>query len=121
MSVATVELRMAAVRIELRRHRYSYASEVELHDRLAAVLQAAGYPVRREVRLSDRDRIDLLVGDVGIEVKVKGARTPLRQLRRYAEHEAVAGLLLVTTRAAALPAELNGKPLQLVSLLTNGL
>lgn len=119
--VPGVELRMAAVSTLIRSHRYVYASEVELHGQLEQVLTAAGVPVRREVRLTARDRIDLLAGDVGIEVKVKGERTPLRQLGRYAGHSDVGGLLLVTTRAASLPPELCGKPVAVVSLLTNGL
>lgn len=113
--------RMDAVAAIIRGHRYRYASEVELQEQLEGVLLAAGVPVRREVRLSARDRIDLMAGDVGIEVKVKGERTPLRQLGRYAEHDEVAGLLLVTTRAATVPEEMRGKPVRLVSLLTNGL
>lgn len=112
---------MAAVATLIRSHRYSYASEVELHEQLERVLVTAGVPVVREVRLTERDRIDLMAGDVGIEVKVKGQRSPLRQLGRYAEHPSVQGLLLVTTRAANLPSHLRGKPVSVVSLLTNGL
>ena len=112
---------MGAVSALLRRHRYVYASEDQLQQQLADVLAAAGLRVHREVRLTEHERIDLMVGDVGIEVKVKGQRTPLRQLGRYAEHPSVQGLLLVTTRAATLPATLRDKPVAVVSLLTNGL
>lgn len=120
-TACTVQERMAAVSGLLRGRRYVFASEDELQEQLAAVLDAAGVPVTREVWLSPRDRIDLLAGDVGIEVKVKGKRTPLEQLARYAESSWVAGLLLVTTRAARLPEQLHGKPVAVVSLLTNGL
>lgn len=52
---------------------------------------------------------------IAIEVKVKGqVAEVLRQLRRYANHERIQGLVLVTTRrlhAASMPAEMNGKPL----------
>lgn len=118
---SAVQQRMDAVSRVLRGHRYVYASEGELQQQLADVLAGAGVPVAREVRLTPRDRIDLLAGDVGIEVKVKGARVPLRQLQRYAAHPRVAGLLLVTTRAAELPPTIGGKPAGVVSLLTNGL
>lgn len=113
--------RMAALAALIRGHRYVYASEVELHGQLEQVLTAAGVPVSREVHLTSRDRIDFLVGDVGIEVKVKGERTPIRQLTRYAESSWVAGLLLVTTRAAGVPSTLLGKPVAVVSLMANGL
>lgn len=113
--------RMTALTGLIRRHYYTYASEVELHEQLALVIGRAGIPVRREARLTPRDRVDLLVGDIAIEVKVKGKRVPLEQLERYAEHDAVGGLLLVTTRAATLPPTIGGKPAAVVSLLTNGL
>lgn len=113
--------RMAAISTLIRSHRYLYASERELQEQLTEVLSAARLPVLREVQLSERDRIDLLVGDVGVEVKVKGKRTPLAQLTRYAASAHVAGLLLVTTRAATLPPAIGGKPAAVVSLIANGL
>lgn len=116
-----VQQRMDALTEIIRGHRYTYGSEVELQAHLERLLVAAGLTVRREVRLTERDRIDFLVADIGIEVKVKGEREPLRQLRRYASSAQVAGLLLVTTRAAELPFTLDGKPVAVVSLLTNGL
>lgn len=112
---------MAALSAVIRAGRYSFASEVELHGQLERVLRDAGAPVRREVRLSPTDRIDFLCGDIGLEVKVKGQRTPIRQLTRYAASPQVAGLLLVTTRAAIVPGPLNGKPVDVVSLLLHGL
>lgn len=120
-TAALLEYRMTALSELIAGQRYVYASERELQDQLAEVLGAARLPVLREVQLTERDRIDLLVGDVGIEVKVKGKRTPLAQLTRYAGSRHVAGLLLVTTRAATLPASIGGKPAAVVSLLANGL
>jgi hypothetical protein len=119
--VTGVQARMAALSELIRSRRYVYASEVELHAQLEQVMLDARLPVLRELRLSSRDRIDFLIGDVGIEVKVKGERTPLRQLTRYAGYSTVSGLLLVTTRAAALPPLLGGKPAAVVSLLANAL
>lgn len=118
---SAVQQRMDAVSRLLRGHRYVYASEAELQQQLADVLTRAGLPARREVALSARDRIDILAGDVGIEVKVKGRRTPLAQLTRYSTHPRIGGLLLVTTRAASLPPLIGGKPAGIVSLITNGL
>ncbi len=89
---------LAAVTEALGRRRFLAASEAELQAALAAALVEGGFDVRREVRLSGRDRIDLLVDRVGIEVKVDGASNAvLRQLGRYAAHPEVSALLLVTT------------------------
>lgn len=94
-------------------HRFSYASEDDLQQGLAAALTGHGWDVEREVRLDNRSRIDLLAGRVGIEVKVAGAAAAvLRQLRRYALSDRVDGLVLVTSRVRhQLPAVLEGKPL----------
>lgn len=107
----------------LRGARYRYATEDELQQALAAALTGAGYTVEREVRLNSRDRIDLLVDRVGIEVKIAGERrTVERQLARYSESDLVDELVLVTTRARHRPpAQLNWKPVHVVSLLGAGL
>lgn len=101
---------------------YTFRSntETELHDGVCDVLDAHGITYRREHRLSAADRVDVLV-DGGIAVEVKAGRTSTRtdvaaQLQRYAGHDDVAALLLVTTRPShtILPLRLGGKPLQFV-------
>ena len=102
-----------------------HADERELQERIAVALaRATGIPggvddVTREHRLDARSRPDFLVwtgAATGIAVEVKIAGSPqdvLRQLLRYAEHPAVSGVLLVTTRSrhrGIVPAELLGKP-----------
>lgn len=65
------------------------------------VLRADGLEVQSEVPLSPADRIDFLVGTVGVELKVRGdvgRRSILRQLERYAEHERVQAIVLATAR-----------------------
>lgn len=80
-------------------------------------LTRAGIAHRREVRLSAADVIDFMVGGLGVEVKIKGARRAiLRQLERYAAHEEVAALALVSSVAMGLPAAINGKPVDIVSM-----
>lgn len=74
----------------------------------------------REVILSPKDRIDFMVDRIGIEVKVDSPLTSVqRQLWRYAEHECIDSLILVTTRSAhkQLPNELLNKPLLVVHIL----
>jgi hypothetical protein len=67
----------------------------------------------REVRLNADDRPDFMVGDVAIEIKVGGsASAVLRQIHRYAQHDRVKEILLVSTLAnhIGLTESFNGKP-----------
>lgn len=101
---------------------YRWRNERDLQDGLEVVLREARWQpkLRREVRLNHADRIDFVIGDLGVEVKVDGSlATVTRQLHRYAQVEELAGVLLVTTRAAhlAVPRELNGKPIVVARLI----
>ncbi len=91
-------------------------SERELQDAVAEILSRAGIAFEREAVLADGDRIDFLIGSVGLEVKVRGGLSALtRQLARYAASERVAELVVLTTpRLACLPRSLHGKPLSAV-------
>lgn len=108
----------------LSRARFNYVDEHDLHRGITALLSENGVTVGaddREVSLSPRDRIDfLLPSGLGIEVKVAGTPGDVwRQLGRYAGHERVARLLLVTTRARHArggPLELAGKPVGYIVL-----
>lgn len=94
---------------------YTFNTERELQDGLAIALHARGLLSAREVILSGEDRIDLLCGAVGIEVKTKGSWIDaLRQCQRYARHEAIEHVVLVTTVPKHLQIKTNaigGKPL----------
>jgi hypothetical protein len=112
--MATVTGPVAAV---IRAGRYNYVDEVGLHVGIEAALRAAGYDPQPEVRLTPHDRIDFLVGRVGVEVKIKGTRDALhRQLLRYAASPHVDELLAVTTVRAhrGLPGRIGGKPVTLL-------
>jgi hypothetical protein len=90
------------VRRLIQQHRYRWASELDLQAGIHQALTEAGVDVRREVRLSARDRIDLLTSTgVGIEVKAhRPAEPPQRvmaQLARYSEHDELKALILVST------------------------
>lgn len=109
------DLAMAAA--ALRRYRYSYAHEDSLQAGLVEALGAEGLSATREVWLGQRDRLDIIVGRVGIEVKVAGSvDSVLRQLQRYAASDQLDALLLFTTRAThlGLPTTVGGKPLEVV-------
>lgn len=102
------------------RYRFNYATEDALQEGLAVMLTGQGYEVEREVRIVGRRRIDLLTGDVGIEVKIDGRVADVRrQLARYARSERVGSLLLVTNRVrhVSLNGIYNHKPLLVVPIV----
>lgn len=109
----------------LRRFRYRFVTEVQLHEAIDGALADAGMVIEREVQLSARDRIDVLVdGGIGVEVKVGGTTAAVGgQLARYAEHDRIRGLVLVTScaRHRAVPRRLNGKTVHVVSTFGAGL
>lgn len=104
----------------LRAHRFHFQSEQELHDGISEALSAAGLAFEREVKLIGMDRIDFMVGSVGLEVKVgQSFADVLRQLHRYVQAPQLEALILVTTRSRhrAIPEFLGGKPLYVEYLL----
>jgi hypothetical protein len=117
--------RAEEIRAVLAGYRFRFSSERELQDGIARVLDDAGFTHRREAPLGPLGRsgtIDFLVGDVGVEIKIKGALAQVtRQLHRYAEESAVRELLLVTgsARLDRLPSSLCGKPLGVLHLLSS--
>lgn len=93
-------------------------NEMQLHAQVARALAEAGLEAEHEANLGGGRRIDFLCGGVGVEVKrgkpVRGAL--LRQLARYAQSDAIRGIVLVVERSAHLPATVGGKPVRVVSL-----
>lgn len=84
----------------VRTHSYRWTSENDLQLSIASVFRTGGIEYEREVRLSDKDRIDFLCGDVGVEVKVDGSKAATqRQLVRYLASDQVRSLVLVTAKA----------------------
>lgn len=101
---------------------YRWRNERDLQEGLEVAFREAEWQPapRREVRLNHADRIDFVIGDLGVEVKVDGSLAAVtRQLHRYAQVEELAGVLLVTTQAChlAVPRELNGKPIVVARLI----
>ena len=101
----------------LSQHKFNMSSELPLQEQMAAVFSKAGIVYQKEVILSPHDRIDFMIGDIGIEVKVKGSPSMIyQQCRRYCHFDQVKELLLVTARAMGLPPETEGKPCYLLNL-----
>jgi len=91
--------------------------EATLQARIETRLRASGFDFRREHILSARDRVDFFVRNTAVEVKLDRSRNAvLEQLIRYAEHDSVADLVLVTTKAQhrRMPGAILGKPLRVV-------
>ncbi|MFL6314772.1 MAG: hypothetical protein ACJ71W_21920 [Terriglobales bacterium] len=94
-------------------YQLSSPDESTLQLAIAHCLDLHRVTYEREVRLNADDRPDFMVGDVAIEVKVGGsASAVLRQLHRYAQHDCVKEILLVSTLVnhIGLTESFNGKP-----------
>lgn len=93
-------------------------AERQLHQLLADALGAQGIDCLREARLSSGCRIDLLCGEVGIEIK-RGRPAPaalLRQAQRYLASPLLQALIIVSERSFPLPAAIQGKPCVQINL-----
>lgn len=97
------------------RHRFTSQDEYGVQDGVEQLLTELRMPFVRELSRG-KNRYDFaLIGNVVVEVKVRGSVSDLiRQLHRYAKDEGVCGMLVVTTkrRLAALPLEVGGKPVR---------
>ncbi len=100
----------------LRGQRIEISTEREVQRQIALVFAKAGIVYQREVKIAG-GRIDFLVGDVGIEVKIDGsARAMHRQLRGYSGEGRIRALVLVTAKAVGMPPEIAGKPVTVFGL-----
>lgn len=109
---------LTEIMVAIRGRPYDTTNEEALQAGIAVALEESGFRFTREVVLGPRDRIDFMIGDVGIEVKVGGGQTALiRQLHRYAQSQRVGRLLVVSTDPSLypLPATLGG--VDIVTLL----
>lgn len=90
--------------------------ESEMQETIEALLKSRGISHSREHIFGTGDRIDFLVGTVGVECKVKGtAFSVAAQLERYAAEPGVECLILVTSVARHFAIEgLCSKPLVIV-------
>lgn len=89
-----------------------------MQDGVEHILRGNGVEYIREVRMGKRDRPDFMVqGDIALEVKIKGSVSALlRQIARYASHERVKAVVIVSTRRlhGDIPESLMGKPIVFV-------
>jgi hypothetical protein len=102
-------------------YRFSWVNEGDLQTNIAMIL-AGRFDYEREVALNARDRVDFMVGRIGIECKVAHSATQvIRQLIRYVESPLVDEIILVTTRHShqTIPTEMGGKSIHVVYLLSS--
>lgn len=103
-------------------YRYRFVDERDLQDGIEQALRARSIDYCREKALSAPDRPDFLVDGIAVEVKVKGSLADLlRQIGRYASHDAVRGILVVGTTVwvPKVPGALFGKPVEARRLVSS--
>lgn len=105
----------AEIKALIERHRFAITSEAELQRAVCEILTRQNIPYQTEVRMGPRDRLDILVGSVGLELKVKSLKAShIEQIWRYLQHPSITEMVYVTTRrTASLGPELLGKPVLL--------
>ncbi|WP_296763771.1 hypothetical protein [Sediminimonas sp.] len=98
--------------------RINLTSEATAHRDVLAVIEAADMECQTEARLSASERIDILCGSVGVEVKVGHPRRAIwKQLRRYAALPEISALVLATgTPWPASIKDVDGVPLFVADL-----
>lgn len=103
--------------------RYRLGHETLLQDDVEKRFREGDIPYEREKILGPADRVDFLVdGHIAVELKIKAQKRRIfRQMERYALHDCVDSLILVTAAPAGMPAALNGKPVYVVKLGMSGL
>lgn len=97
--------------------RFRYGNEDALQRGIAQMFENASISFEREVRLNHHDRIDFMIGRVGIEVKVDQPIAKVtRQIHRYSQCEQIDSLVLVSNRCrhAMIPELMNGKDIAYV-------
>lgn len=101
---------------------FRFSSEIDLQEQLAAAFKEDGIVLAREHRLTPKDRPDFfhVVDGVTVEVKIKGsAASVLFQLHRYAQHDSVTSIVLLTSvvyHVGVMPRTLCGKPVVVVKV-----
>ena len=92
--------------------------EYELHRLVIACLHENNLACAHEVTLAPRCRIDLMCGDVGIEIKrgKPNGQTLLGQCTRYLQTGRLSGLIVICERNVTLPQTIGGKEVRLLCL-----
>lgn len=111
-------LRIMTIAGILQRARLRVSTEAVLQIDIEGVLKQHEVPFVREKSLGPKERPDFICdGEIVIEAKARySKRAIFRQLERYAMHENIGGIILVTNTAIGMPPRINGKPVYVVSV-----
>lgn len=100
--------------LALRSHRITGLAEKDIQAGISQALTTHEIEHCREYALSGADRIDFLIGSVGLEVKVQGSRASvIRQIARYAGHDEITEIILASSVRRllyAVPDDILGVP-----------
>lgn len=100
--------------------RYRIATEVQLHDGIAAALRSEGIEFEHEHTVNTANRFDFLCGRIVIEAKLNGSLAEaLRQAERYAQLACVDGVVIAAAKhwgRGAAAYEFHGKPVRIVQI-----
>lgn len=99
----------------------SMGHEKRAQEDLQQHLSSLNVPFQREVYFSNLDIPDFVIptaqGDVVIELKIRAQRKRIyKQLERYAKHQRIHALILLSATPMSLPERINGKPVTVVSM-----
>ncbi len=94
-----------------------HTTEYLLHGQLYELFDSLKIPFQKEYPLSKKDIVDLFVNGVAIECKVQGQPLQIhKQLERYAMHDEVKAIILVSAKYMRVKNTINGKPAFMVHL-----
>ncbi|PZO72649.1 MAG: hypothetical protein DI629_20670 [Mesorhizobium amorphae] len=117
--MSEIDLSLGRAHAALKAFRIPVTTEAEAQRGVEAALARGGIGFEPQVILGPGERPDALTDDgVAIEIKVKGTRPAImRQLTRYAAHDRVRALLLVSAVPWPWAAgEIGGKQFRLLRL-----
>lgn len=101
--------------------RFDATVEKKAQGQLETALTERGYSFEREKRLCDSDIVDFYLTidgfNIALELKAKAQRMRIyRQLERYAKHDTVDAIILLTATAMQLPEQIESKPAYVSSM-----
>lgn len=101
----------------LKRQRFNIENEKELQQQIVSVLDKYQVAYKREHRLNEKDIPDFLIGDIAMEIKIKGRRIDIfKQCMRYSMHDEVKSVLLITNVMIGKPPLHNDKPFYILNI-----
>ena len=96
------------------------SDEYTIHSQVMTLLTENVIETVHEYRLGSRCRIDIFCPESGVGIELKRGKPVraalLKQLGRYAEQEAITGLICIAERSVELPKTIQGKPVRLLCL-----